>query len=135
MAKVCHVCKNGDVLDTCILTATIGNKTYAAQVRGTTCNKCGESSVGGYELYAFNIVVARMLLENPELKGEGFHFCRKTYGVSRENCARHNGITSDELKRLEELNAPVNVSMRRPIAHSIEQAYDALEYKPAVTVA
>ncbi len=136
MIKLCSGCRQADLKRKMVtLTTTLVGKTYSARVPGFICDNCGADEVGDYELYAFELSVAKKLLDAPELLGQAFRYCRRTYGLSRHNYAHHNSIPPEEIRRLEENNATVGGRIRGPIMRSIDEAYNKLGYKPDISVA
>jgi putative zinc finger/helix-turn-helix YgiT family protein len=121
----CYSCK-GEALTaaTAELELAIAGRTFQTTVAAIRCTGCGEQTIPGLALGAFELDVAGELARHGEVSAEAFKFMRKAIGMRAVEFAGLLDVTHETVSRWEHGHLPVE---RRAAALLSAMVLDRLE--------
>ena len=113
-ADRCWSCKKGPLRD--VLreeTVRVGGRTFKAQVPWRECMSCGESTVRGPDLEAFELAVALELARSGSVLPDAFKYMRKAIGLTAVELGALLELRAETISRIENGRLPAD---RRTVA-------------------
>jgi putative zinc finger/helix-turn-helix YgiT family protein len=108
-AKRCWKCGEGTVTDSTFhARRKIGGQVFVADLPARQCTSCGEKTVGGPDLLAFDAAVASELARTGASSPEALKFLRKSMALTAAELGELLALRPETISRLENGKMPVD---------------------------